>query len=101
MTGRACMSRARFQSADRFPSTHWSEVGNAAGGDRVASRAALEELLRRYLPALRVYLSRKRGLGGDAIDELLQGFVERKLLDERFVAAADRERGKFRTFLLT
>ena len=95
------MSASGPRSADRFPSTHWSEVREAGGDDRTASRAALEGLLRRYLPALRAYVMKKRGLREDAADEVLQGFVARKVLDAEFVAAADRQRGKFRTFLLT
>ena len=74
---------------------------DAAAGDGGAGREALAALLRRYLPALRVYLERKRRLRGDAADELLQSFVTQKMLDRRFVASADRERGRFRNFLLT
>jgi RNA polymerase sigma-70 factor (ECF subfamily) len=53
------------------------------------------------MPALKVYLLRKRRLSADAADDLLQGFVGEKVLDDRFVAAADRGRGRFRSFLLT
>jgi hypothetical protein len=40
----------------RFPTTHWSLVARAGqdGGD--ARREALDQLLRRYLPALRAHL---------------------------------------------
>src|SRR5687768_16829005 len=99
-----CMPGPRPQPLERFPSTHWSLVGRAggaAGADAGVAREALADLLRRYLPALKVYLARKRGMRSDAAEDLLQSFVGQKVLDGRFVAAADRERGRFRSFLLT
>jgi DNA-directed RNA polymerase specialized sigma24 family protein len=95
------MSGSPSPGSDRFPSTHWSEVRDAAGAGAGPGREALAGLLRRYLPALKVYLARKRGLRGEAADDLLQSFAAQKVLDGRFVAAADRERGRFRSFLLT
>jgi DNA-directed RNA polymerase specialized sigma24 family protein len=86
---------------EAFPSTHWSEVGRAGATDVSAAREALASLLRRYLPAMKVHLTRKRRLGDDEADELLQDFVADKVLDRRFVAAADARRGRFRSFLLT
>jgi RNA polymerase sigma-70 factor (ECF subfamily) len=76
-------------------------VGDARGADSPARRGALEALLRRYLPPMKVYLVRKRRLGPDEADDLLQSFVSDKVLDARFVAAADQSRGRFRSFLLT
>lgn len=76
-------------------------VGDAGGADSPARRAALEAMLRRYLPPMRVYLMRRRRLGAEEADDLLQGFVGEKVLDGGFAAAADRERGRFRSFLLT
>ena len=76
-------------------------VGEAGGADSPASRGALASLLRRYLPPMKVYLMRKRRLGPDEADDLLQSFVGEKVLDGRFVAAADQSRGRFRSFLLT
>lgn len=95
------MSEALPQAGGQFPSTHWSMVGEAGGADSPARRDALEALVRRYLGPLKVYLMRKRRLGPDEADELLQSFVGEKVLDGRFAAAADRSRGRFRSFLLT
>jgi RNA polymerase sigma-70 factor (ECF subfamily) len=95
------MTDSHQPKLERFPSTHWSQVNAAAGDDSLASTQALEALLHRYLPALKVHLARKYSVRTDAADDLLQSFVGQKLLDPTFIAAADRQRGKFRSFLLT
>ena len=55
----------------------------------------------RYLPALRAHLVYKRRVSPDQADDLVQEFVASKILESDLVARADRELGKFRTFLLT
>jgi DNA-directed RNA polymerase specialized sigma24 family protein len=80
-----------------FPPTQWSELGRAGVGDL----HALDHLLRRYLPALKTHLVLKRRLQPDRADDLLQSFVADKVLMGDLLARADREKGKFRTFLLT
>jgi RNA polymerase sigma-70 factor (ECF subfamily) len=40
-------------------------------------------------------------LAEEGADDLLQGFLTDKVLEKRLLAAADRTKGKFRTFLLT
>jgi RNA polymerase sigma-70 factor (ECF subfamily) len=86
-----------------FPNTNWSMVARA--GSHVPSsvrRRTLEALLRQYLPALRAYLAaRRRGLGADRLDDLLQGFLASKVLEQQILRRADQARGRFRTFLLT
>src|SRR4051812_47357518 len=89
------------QPQERFPSTHWSMVGGAGESGSLARKGALAALVNRYLPALKVYLMRKRKLSADAAEDVLQSFVAEKVLDASFIATADRRRGKFRTFLLT
>jgi len=88
----------------RFPTTHWSLVGRAAARanhDAGAGKVALGELVRIYLPALRAHLIGPMGIGRDRAEDLLQGFLADKVLEQNMIAAADPERGKFRTFLLT
>jgi DNA-directed RNA polymerase specialized sigma24 family protein len=84
-----------------FPTTHWSLVARAGhdGGD--ARREALEQLLRRYLPALRAHLVYGRHLPWDEADDLLQEFVARRILARDLLDRADQQLGKFRTYLLT
>ena len=84
-----------------FPNTYWSMVGQAAHAPLSLRRRTLESLLKQYLPALRAYLMARRRLTAHEADDLLQGFVASKVLDQQILARADRTRGKFRTFLMT
>jgi RNA polymerase sigma-70 factor (ECF subfamily) len=90
-----------------FPTTRWSLVGRAArraeGGATPtpeSERAALGELIRIYLPALRAHLIRHLRIDPHRSDDLLQGFLTEKVLDQHMIELADPKRGKFRTFLL-
>ena len=66
-----------------------------------AKREALGGLLVRYLPALRAHLIYGKRLTPEDADDLLQEFVAAKILEKELIGRADRELGKFRTFLLT
>jgi len=84
----------------RFTPTQWSLV--RAGGDSadpVLRREALTALCRIYWPPVYDYI-RCRGNDADSARDLTQGFFA-QLLDKEFVKKADRERGRFRSFLLT
>lgn len=63
------------------------------------AQAALEQLCRTYWYPLYAYV-RRRGQPPQDAQDLTQAFFAR-LLDRNWVADADRERGRFRTFLLT
>jgi RNA polymerase sigma-70 factor (ECF subfamily) len=82
-----------------FPTTHWSIVGRAGMGDS-ARRRALAGLLKQYLPALRLYLLARHRVPADRADDLLQGFLADKVVAQDLVRRADRERGRFRSFLI-
>ena len=62
------------------------------------SARALETLCRAYWYPLYAYV-RRRGHGAEDARDLTQGFFA-ALLGKQALARADRERGKFRTFLL-
>lgn len=81
-----------------FSSTHWSLV--LAAGDMRSPQAqeALEQLCRIYWYPLYAYVRRKGHQRHDALD-LTQEFFAR-LLARNYLSAADRNRGKFRSFLL-
>jgi hypothetical protein len=83
-----------------FPSTDWRTISSAGHGG-AARKVALDQLLSRYLPALRSYLKFKWRISGHRADDLLQSFVAEKVLEQDLVARADRERGKFRHLLIT
>lgn len=86
-------------AAAEFQSTHWSLVAAAADPRAEGARTALAELCTAYWYPLYAFL-RRRGHGPDESQDLTQGFFA-ELLDHGYLASADRERGKFRTFLLT
>jgi len=82
-----------------FATTHWTVV--VAAGRRATPEAdrALEELCRTYWYPLYAYVRRRGHLPPDAQD-LTQEFFAR-LLAKHWIESADREKGRFRTFLLT
>lgn len=89
------------QPMGAFPTTHWSLVACAGGGDIVSQRTALIQLLTRYMPALRLHLVARKRMDPHRAEDMLQGFLASKLIEQGIIERAERERGKFRTFLLT
>lgn len=85
-------------AAVQFTTTHWSVVIAAGERATASSDAALAELCRTYWYPLYAFVRRKGHNPHDAQD-LTQAFFAR-LLEKNYVAQADRERGRFRTFLL-
>src|SRR6185369_3006997 len=81
-----------------FVTTHWSVV--LAAGDMASAQAdaALAELCRTYWYPLYAFVRRKGHSPHDAQD-LTQAFFAR-LLEKNYLAQADRERGRFRTYML-
>lgn len=88
-------------SESPFPHTSWSMVARAGHVRSSVRRRTLEALLKQYLPALRSYLMARRRIRPHEADDLLQGFLASKVLDQEILRRADRARGKFRTFLMT
>jgi len=82
----------------RFQNTRWSLVLAAREGDGPAASAALDKLCRTYWYPLYAYVRRKGYAVHDAKD-LTQGFFAR-LLARNYLNVADRNKGKFRSFLL-
>jgi RNA polymerase sigma factor (sigma-70 family) len=84
---------------DHFVTTHWSLVLSASFQHSPSSEAALEQLCRTYWYPLYAYV-RRRGYPPEEAQDLTQEFFAR-LVEKNFLRLADRERGRFRTFLLT
>ena len=82
-----------------FATTHWSLVVAAGRRSSPAAAAALGDLCQRYWYPLYVYVRRRVADVNEARD-LTQEFFAR-LLEKNTLALADRERGRFRSFLLT
>ncbi|MGA2244544.1 MAG: sigma factor [Verrucomicrobiota bacterium] len=81
-----------------FATTHWSVVLTAARSDTTRARAALEHLCQAYWFPLYAYV-RRRGHSPPDAQDLTQEFFAR-LLAGNWLATADQQRGRFRTFLL-
>jgi RNA polymerase sigma-70 factor (ECF subfamily) len=84
-----------------FPGTHWSLVGRAGRSGGAARREALQSLLVRYQLPLVSHLRLRLGFDADTAADVFQGFVQSQVLEKELLANADRDKGRFRTFLLT
>ena len=84
----------------QFATTHWSLVGVAGldAASRTRARDALEELCRAYWYPLYAFV-RSRGYAAADAQDLTQAFFTRFIETGGF-ASADRERGRFRSYLL-
>jgi RNA polymerase sigma factor (sigma-70 family) len=82
-----------------FVTTHWSVVLKASRNDTVSSQAAIEKLCQTYWYPLYAYVRRRGHSIEDAQDSTQEFFA--RLLEGRWVEDADRNKGRFRTFLLT
>jgi RNA polymerase sigma factor (sigma-70 family) len=81
-----------------FATTHWSVVLSVREKNASAGADALEVLCRSYWYPLYAYV-RRRGYSPEDAQDLTQTFFER-LLAKDFLRNVDREKGKFRSFLL-
>lgn len=84
---------------EMFATTRWSVVLNAGDGDSSRCEAALEQLCRSYWPPIYAYTCRT-GVPPEAAKDLTQAFFA-ALLEKQWLLRADRDRGRFRSFLLT
>src|ERR1041385_7800959 len=82
-----------------FATTHWSMVVRAGDVFSEQAAVALEQLCQTYWSPLYAYV-RRRGHDADSARELTQSFFA-QLIEKRRLTHADRERGRFRTFLLS
>ncbi len=81
-----------------FATTHWSVVLAAGQSGSPDSTEALEKLCRTYWYPLYAYV-RRRGYESHDAQDLTQEFFAR-LLERNSLRRADRQKGKFRSFLL-
>lgn len=83
----------------RFRTTRWSLIQAAGDREHGDSHAALSELCQSYWLPVYSYFRRRVGNAVDAQD-LTQEFFA-KVLDKNYIGDARKEKGRFRTFLLT
>jgi RNA polymerase sigma-70 factor (ECF subfamily) len=84
--------------AARFATTHWSMVLAAGDPASPQSREALAALCASYWYPLYAFV-RRQGYDADQAQDLTQEFFAR-LLEKDYLRVVDREKGKFRSFLL-
>jgi RNA polymerase sigma factor (sigma-70 family) len=85
-------------TAATFATTHWSVVLAAGQSTDAQTSEALEQLCRTYWYPLYAYV-RRRGYTPEDAEDLTQEFFAR-FLAGKYLASVDRERGKFRSYLL-
>jgi RNA polymerase sigma-70 factor (ECF subfamily) len=83
----------------RFATTQWSLVAAASDRRRPEAVDALAILCERYWYPVYAFVRRRGYSAADAADLTQQFFAT--LLEKDYLRTADRERGRFRTFLLT
>src|SRR4051794_25286809 len=82
----------------RFPTTRWSQVHAAGHPSSPGAREALVDLCEAYWYPLYAF-SRSHGHDSVEAGDLVQGYFVR-VLESGVLAAADPEKGRFRTFLI-
>ena len=85
--------------AGRFATTRWSSVAIAGDASSPSARSALERLCQDYWPPLFAFALRQ-GRDFHVAQDLTQAFFAH-FIERGYLRAADRTRGRFRTFLLT
>lgn len=86
-------------SAAWFRTTHWSVVLAAGATPSPTAAEALQRLCQTYWYPLYSFV-RRRGYSAVDAEDLTQGFFGR-FLEKRYLHDVAREKGRFRTFLLT
>ncbi len=81
-----------------FTTTHWSVVLTAGQSDLTGAAAALEQLCRVYWYPIYAFV-RRRGADWPEAQDLTQAFFAH-LFEHETLRKVDRQKGKFRTFLL-
>jgi RNA polymerase sigma factor (sigma-70 family) len=87
------------QAPWRFASTRWSLVAAAGNGPSPEAQLALATLCQVYWYPLYTY-ARRQVVSVEDAQDLTQAFFA-QLLEKDYLQAADPQRGKFRSFLLT
>ncbi len=82
-----------------FLTTHWSVVLQAGESQSAQAGEALQKLCTAYWYPLYAYV-RRQGHSVEDAEDLTQEFFAR-FLERKYLRLADRNRGRFRTFLLT
>jgi DNA-directed RNA polymerase specialized sigma24 family protein len=82
----------------QFATTHWSVVLNARGGNVPGASEALEALCRTYYNPVYGFV-RREGYRPQEAQDLVQEFFGR-FVEKDYLDSVDRQKGKFRSFVL-
>lgn len=82
-----------------FATTHWTMVLHAAQESSPEASAALAQVCQGYWYPLYAFV-RRQGFDPHTAQDLTQEFFA-KLIEKNYLAGADRQRGRFRWFLIT
>jgi RNA polymerase sigma factor (sigma-70 family) len=85
-------------AAGEFRTTLWTVVLTAKDASSAERREALETLIARYWKPLYAFI-RRRGSDPEAGKDITQGFFT-ALIEKNYLQSVDRDKGRFRTFLL-
>jgi RNA polymerase sigma-70 factor (ECF subfamily) len=99
MAAEGAENESASRSSAQFATTHWSTVLAAGESASPKAVAALERLCRSYWYPLYAF-ARREGHPPDDAKDSTQAFFE-GLIEREFIRDVVRERGRFRTFLLT
>jgi len=88
-----------MQPSPKFPTTRWTLVVSAGREPDSRCTDALASLCERYWYPIYAF-TRRRGYSRDEAQDLTQEFFA-QVLEKRYLERADREKGRFRTFLLS
>ena len=91
-------SDSPITSREVFATTRWTVVLHARDASDTQAREALENLCRAYWYPLYAFV-RRQGVRPEDAQDLTQAFFER-LIEKNFLADVEREKGRFRSFLL-
>jgi RNA polymerase sigma-70 factor (ECF subfamily) len=92
------LDRPESRISAQCKTTRWSLIVAAKDEDGAASRDALAQLCRIYWYPLYAF-ARRRGFDADSAADLIQSFFC-EFVDGRIVRSADRDKGRFRSYLL-
>ena len=89
---------AKSNTGARFEATEWTVVLGAAADSGESALAAMERLCRIYWPAVYAFI-RRQGLAAHDAQDLTQDFFAR-LVEKQSLQHVDRDKGRFRSFLI-
>jgi RNA polymerase sigma-70 factor (ECF subfamily) len=96
--GQELGTEMRATRSSSFPTTQWSVVLQAAANPSGRSAVALERLCSRYWYPVYAFV-RQRGNDAHSAEDLTQGFFA-FVIEHRALERVDREKGRFRSFIL-